>query len=206
MAAPVKNASAHRPDIHWLMNLMCANGFTIAFCTSAIAAALLLGASPAAAQSTQPPVDDEFARLAQKLKVGESIVVTTDTGVEIRGRFLNVSAAAIGLHVNHVDQQLPASQVSRIQVRRNGVLLGALIGAGTGIPFGLALKSWAHNEGGNEAWAVAFPTLVGLGTGIAIDAFLVIPRTVFDRLSPVRARLVPVVTPQKTALRIAISF
>ena len=67
------------------------------------------------------------------------------------------------------------------------------------------MKSSANNEGGNEAGALAFPILAGLGTGIAIDAFLVIPRTVFDRLSP-RATLVPVVTPHMSAVRVAIKF
>jgi hypothetical protein len=167
--------------------------------------AIVLTGPALAAQSTQSPVDSDFARLADKLRVGDSIVVTTDTGMEIRGRFFDVSAAGIALHVDNVQQQLPAAQVSRIQVRRNGVLLGALIGAGVGVPFGLALKSWAHNEGGNEAGALAFPILVGLGTGLAIDAFLVVPRTVFDRLSP-RAIVVPLLTPHTTGVRVAITF
>jgi hypothetical protein len=167
--------------------------------------AIVLTGSAVAAQAPQSPVDSDFARLADKLKVGDPIVVTTDTGMQIKGRFFDVSAAGIALHVDNLQQQLPAEQVSRIQVRRNGVLLGALIGAGVGVPFGLALKSWAHNEGGNEAGALAFPILVGLGTGIAIDAFLVVPRTVFDRLSP-RATLVPIVTPHTAGVRVAIAF
>jgi hypothetical protein len=167
--------------------------------------AIVLTGSAVAAQSTQSPVDNDLARLADKLKVGDSIVVTTDTGLQIKARFLDVSAGGIALHVDNLRQQLPAAEVSRIQVRRNGVLLGALIGAGVGVPFGLALKSYAHNEGGSEAGALAFPILVGLGTGVAIDAFLVVPRTVFDRLSP-RATLAPIVTPRTTAVRVAITF
>ena len=167
--------------------------------------AIVLTGSAVTAQGTQSPVDNDFARLADKLKVGDPIVVTMDTGMQIKGRFRNVSAGGLALHVDHVEQQLPVAQVSRVQVRRNGVLLGALIGAGVGVPFGLALKSWANNEGGNEAWALAFPPLVGLGTGIAIDAVLVVPRTVFDRLSP-RATLVPIVTPHTAGVRVAIAF
>jgi hypothetical protein len=179
--------------------------FTTDFRVVLMLAAIVLTGSAVAAQGTQATVDSDFARLADKLKVGDPIVVTTDTGMQIKGRFFNVSAGALALHVDHMEQQLPAAQVSRVQLRRNGVLLGALIGAGVGVPFGLALKSWAYNEGGNEAWALAFPVLVGLGTGIAIDAFLVVPRTVFDRRSP-RATFVPIVTPHTAGVRVAIAF
>ena len=164
-----------------------------------------LACLPLAAEA-QTTTGTEFGRLADKLKVGDSIVVTTDTGAEVRGRFLSVSPTGIALNVNDVQQQLPASQVSRIQVRRNGVLLGALIGAGAGVPFGLALKAWAHNEGGSEAGALAIPIAMGLGAGITIDAFLVRPRTVFDRVSSPRLSLVPIVSPQLTAVRVALTF
>ena len=164
-----------------------------------------LACLPLAAEA-QTTTGTEFGRLGDKLKVGDSIVVTTDTGGEVRGRFLSVSPTGIVLHVNEVQQQLPPSQVSRIQVRRNGVLLGALIGAGAGVPFGLALKSWAHNEGGSEAAALAVPIAAGLGAGIAIDAFLVRPRTVFDRVSSARVTLIPLVSPQRAAVRVALTF
>jgi hypothetical protein len=185
---------------------MRTNGLTPLVGIVVMTIATLLTASVVAAQSAQPPVDSDFARVAQKLKVGDSIVVTTDTGMQIKGRFLNLSPTQIALHVDNLEQQLAAAQVSRIQLRRNGVTLGALIGAGVGIPFGLALKSYAHNEGGSEAGALAFPILVGTGTGIAIDAFLVTPRTLFDRLTSRRATVIPIVGPHTTAVRVAITF
>ena len=167
-------------------------------------AATALACLPLGAEA-QTTTGNEFGGLGDKLKVGESIVVTTDAGAEVKGRFLSVSPAGIVLHVNDVQRQLPASQVSRIQVRRNGVLLGALIGAGAGLPFGLALKSWAHNEGGSEAGALAIPIAIGLGTGIAIDALMVRPRTVFERASSPRVMLVPMVSPHRTAVRVALT-
>ena len=191
---------------------MCSHGhvhatrLTAVIRVFAIVVSALLAASAVTAQTTQTPLDTELARIADKLRVGDSIVVTTDTGMQIKGRFLNLSGAGIALHVDNVEQQLPAAQVSRIQVRRNGVTLGALIGAGVGVPFGLALRSYAYNEGGSEAWALSFPILVGLGTGIAIDAFLVTPRTIFDRLTPRRATVVPIVTPHTTGVRVAFTF
>ena len=147
---------------------------------------LVMGSAPALAQTpagTQQPgvaVAGDFARLSERLRVGDAVVVTTADGAQVTGRFLKASPTEITLHVKDVQQQVAANQVSRVTVRRNGVLLGALIGAGIGVPFGLALRSYAHNETGNEAWALAFPILVGLGTGVAIDALMVRPRTVFD--------------------------
>jgi hypothetical protein len=159
-----------------------------------MASAFVLVTTPALAQSSPPDVDSDLVQLSNKVKVGESIVITTDTGAEVRGRFLSSSATGIALHVNDMPEQLSASQIYRVQIRRNGVLLGGLIGAGVGIPFGFALKSYAHNEGGNEAGALAFPIMVGLGTGVLIDAFLVRPRTVFERAFSTRSRLAPIVT------------
>ena len=118
--------------------------------------------------------------MSERLRVGDAVVVTTAEGAQVTGRFLKVSPTGITLHVKDVQQQVAANQVSRVTLRRNGVLLGALIGVGIGVPFGLALRSYTHNEAGNETWALAFPILVGLGTGVAIDAFMVRPRTVFD--------------------------
>jgi hypothetical protein len=146
----------------------------------AIAIVLTVGPDRLRAQQPEAAVGGDFARVSEKLRVGDSVVVTTTDGTEVTGRFFKVSQTEIILHVKNVQQQVAANQVSRVTVRRNGVLLGALIGAGVGVPFGLALRSYAHNEAGNEAWALGFPILVGLGTGVAIDAFMVRPRTVFD--------------------------
>jgi hypothetical protein len=187
------------------MNKMRGEGLTTIYRAMMIAVAIFIAASSVAAQPAQAAPDSDLARFADKLKVGDSIVVTTDTGMQIKGRFFTVSPAGLALHIDNVEQRLPAAEVSRIQLRRNGVLLGALIGAGVGVPFGLALKSWAHNEGGSEAAALAVPILIGLGTGIAIDAFLVRPRTVFDRQSP-RATLVPIAAPHTAGVRVAIAF
>ena len=128
--------------------------------------------------STQTTSD--FGRLSDRLRVGDSLVVDAIDGTRVTGRLLRVSSTELALHVDNAEKSIDANQVSRIVLRRNGVLLGALIGAAVGVPFGLALRSYAHNEGGNEALAVTLPILVGLGTGIAFDAFLVRPKTVFE--------------------------
>jgi hypothetical protein len=75
------------------------------------------------------------------------------------------------------------------------------MGAVAGIPFGVVLKAYVHNEGGSEAGALAFPVAVGAGAGLAIDALLVRPRTVFERRVPPRTVVSIRVTRQSGGVR-----
>ena len=167
-------------------------------------AALLLAASSGSAQDLSRPLLSDFSRLREQLKAGDEVVVNTRDGTTIRGRVVEVSTVQIAVVANNVRREIPSDQVTRVQRRRNGILLGALIGAGAGVPFGLALKSYAHNEGSTETGALLFPIGVGLGVGIAIDAFLVVPRTVFERAASTRAQLLLVVGPGRAVAQITI--
>jgi hypothetical protein len=203
-ASPQVTEQELRP-LHGYLRSNAAHTVRLSVC-ALVVSAFLMAARTAWAQDAAPQAGADLARLSQKLKVGESVVVTTDDGREARGRFLDVSATAFTLHVDNVRQRIPANQVNRVQVRRNGVLLGALIGAGTGVPFGLALRSYARNEAGSEAGALAFPIAVGLGIGIAIDALLVKPRTVFNRGYSARSVLFPIVASKRAGVGVAITF
>ena len=119
---------------------------------------------------------------------------------------MDLSNVQITVLADDQRREIPADQVTRVQRRRNGILLGALIGAGAGVPFGIALPSWAHNEGGSEAGALLLPIAAGLGAGIAIDAVLVRPRTVFDRAPSTRAQLSVIALPGRVVAQMAISF
>ena len=171
-----------------------------------IAATLLIATSPAWAQDSGPGSDAEFARLSDKIKAGESVVITTQDGRKVEGRFVDVSLARIAVRRDDEQQELPAPQVARVQVRRNGLLLGPLIGAIAGVPFGAALGSYQSNEGGSAAVAIAMAVGIGAGAGLAIDAALVRPRTVFERKGPSRSALSLVVTPKRTQAEVRIRF
>jgi len=168
--------------------------------------AILFVASPARAQDPSPRVNTEFSSLKGQLKTGDGVVVSIQGGTLVRGRVVDISNVQITVLANAVRREIPADQVTRVQRRRNGILLGALIGAGAGIPFGIALRSYAHNEGGNEAGALLFPIAVGLGSGIAVDALLVRPRTVFKRTPSTRARLSVIVAPGRAVAQMALSY
>jgi hypothetical protein len=77
-----------------------------------------------------------------------------------------------------------------VQRKRNGVLLGALIGAGVGILPAVAISSYTNNEGGSSAWA-AMPIGVGAAMGVGIDALLSKNRTVYQRNANQRVTLTP---------------
>lgn len=172
-------------------------------CTTALATLLLAASSGSAQDLSRPPLSD-FSRLQEQLKTGDEVVVNTYDGTTIRGRVAEVSTVHIALVANGVRREIPRDQVTRVQRRRNGILLGALIGAGAGIPFGLALKSYAHNEGATETRALLFPIGVGLGVGIAIDASLIVPRTVFERAASTPAQLRLIVGPGRAVAQVTI--
>jgi hypothetical protein len=169
--------------------------------TSWLLMALLM---PAGARAQAPRADPDFSGLQRHLKAGDEVVVTIQGGTTIRGRVGALSAGQITIVSDHEPQEIPATQVSKIQRRRNGILLGALIGAGTGLAFGFALKTYAYNEGGNEAAALLLPIGIGLGAGIAIDALLVTPRTVYERPPSRRAHLSIVAWPGRVSAQASI--
>jgi hypothetical protein len=173
----------------------------------AIAGALLIViASPALAQDSGSPNDAEFTRLSDKLKAGESVVITTQDGKRIEGRFVDVSVARIAVSHDDERQEVSAQHVTRVQVRRNGMLLGPVIGALAGLGFGLALGSASSNEGGSAGVGVALGVGVGAGAGLAIDALLVRPRTVFARTPEGRSTLSLVVTPTRAQAQARVRF
>jgi hypothetical protein len=174
---------------------------------AAIAGALLsVITSPALAQDAGSPNDAEFVRLSDKLKAGESIVITTQDGKRIEGRFVDVSLARIAVSRDDERQEVVAQHVTRVQVRRNGMLFGPVIGALAGLGFGLALGSALSNEGGSAGVGLALGVGVGAGAGLAIDALLVRPRTVFERTSEGRSRLSFVVTPTRAQAQARVRF
>jgi len=172
---------------------------------AAVLAVFLPVVSPAWAQDPRQASAD-FSRLQGQLKVGDEVVVSIRDGTTIKGRFADTSDTQIAVLANDVRREVPADQVTRVQRRRNGILFGALIGTGVGIYSGMAFRSWAHNERGDETRAFLFPLAAGMGTGVAIDALLVRTRTVFERTPLTRARLSVNVWPGRMAAQMTVGF
>jgi hypothetical protein len=172
---------------------------------AAVAAISLVLVCPLLARASEGQATD-FAQLHEDLRVGDPVAVTMRDGTTIRGKTVEISDAGLVVLVGGSRTEVPAGQVVRIERRRNGILLGALIGAGAGVAFGLAARSYAFNEGGNEAAAFLLPTAIGLGAGIGIDALLVRPRTVFERPREAAARFGVIIGRGRTGLQMSVAF
>lgn len=173
---------------------------------AAVAGAFLFVACPVQGQTPETQARADFSRLHEHLRAGDPVDVATQDGTTVRGKTLEISATSLVVLVDGSRKEIPANQVVKIERRRNGVLLGAVIGAGVGVAFGLALKSYAYNEGGNEAAALMLPIAVGLGAGIGIDALLVRSRTVFERPRQSARRLTVIVGSGHAGLRMSLTF
>jgi len=147
---------------------------------------------------------DAFARLQTSLKQNDQITVTTDDGKKTKGRLLEVSPEHIVLSLKSGPLNIAAPRILKVQRKHNGVLLGAIIGAGAGIPLAIGFASYANNEGASSAWA-AVPILVGAGIGTAIDAALPSNRTVYQR-NTTGITLSPVVDRNRSGARVAWRF
>jgi hypothetical protein len=171
---------------------------------AAIAAAVLLASIPARAQDSRPTIPAGFARLQDAVKTGDTVVVTVQDGTKLEGRLTDVTASSMGVQVKGTRHAISGDRVTRVQRKRNGVWLGAVIGAAAGVPFAVFLRqTW---DGGTNEGAAIFPIFVGLGAGIAVDALLVRPRTVYERQPGTQTRVSFLIGPTSKAVMLRFSF
>ena len=158
------------------------------------------------AQVEASQVDPAFVQLQNALKVDDTLTITSDNGNKVQGRLIEITDDHILLRVKNGQQSIAAPQIVKVGKRKNGVLLGAIIGAGASIPFALALSTYAHNEGGSQSAAALIPVMMGLGIGTGIDALLPSTRTIYDRNSQRRVTVSPVLDRGRMGGRITLKF
>ena len=176
--------------------------------TAILAASLLLAffeSRQALAQDGASQVDPAFVQLQNALKVDDTLTITSDNGSKVKGRLIEITDDHVLLRVKNGQQSIAAPQIVKVGKRKNGVLLGAIIGAGASIPFALALSSYAYNEGGSQS-AALIPVMMGLGIGTGIDALLPSTRTLYDRNSQRRVTVSPVIDRDRVGGRITLKF
>ena len=160
----------------------------------------------AIAQDEASQVDPAFVQLQNNLKVDDTLTITSDNGNKVQGRLIEITDDHILLRVKNGQQRLAAPKIVKVGKRKNGVLLGAIIGAGASIPFALALSTYAYNEGGSQSAAVLIPVMMGLGIGTGIDALIPSTRTIYDRNSQRRVTVSPVIDRDRMGGRITFKF
>jgi hypothetical protein len=177
--------------------------------TAMLAASLFLAffeSRQAFAQDEASQVDPAFVQLQNALKVDDKLTITSDNGNKVKGRLIEITDDQILLRVKNGQQSIAAPRIVKVGKRKNGVLLGAIIGAGASIPFALAVSTYAYNEGGSQASAFLIPVMMGLGIGTGIDALLPSTRTMYDRNSQRRVTVSPVIDRDRMGGRVTIKF
>jgi len=132
----------------------------------------------------------DFAQLQTTVKQNDSIVVTTADGTKVKGKMLELSLDRIVVQMKNGARTVDARQITKVQKRKNGVLLGAIIGAGAMVPVSIAFAEYASNEGSGAAGA-AVPIMLGLAIGTGIDAAIGSNKTLYDRNSKKRVTVSP---------------
>ena len=176
--------------------------------TVILAVSLLLAvfvSKQALAQDEASPVDPAFVQLQNTLKVDDTLTITSENGNKVKGRLIEITADHIVLRVKNGQQRIVAPEIMKVGKRKNGVLLGAVIGAAAAVPFALGVSAYESNEGGGGAGAF-YAVGLGLGIGIGIDALIPSTRTIYDRSSQRRVTLSPVIDRDRLGGRVTLKF
>lgn len=191
----------------WLQTVM-----TVAF--------VMLGASSALAQVRVATLDE----LRRALSPGDFISVVQTTGGSVRGRLrrfgdidldLQAEAQQAPPEQRRLDLKIPLSAIQSLERPRDSSRNGALIGAGVGGGFSLAMFVHAAAVDFNEIdeWGAGYLAVGAICTGIgalagwAIDRAHSKPHIRFDAPSPgtVTIRAVPLLS-RSPGLAIVVSF
>ena len=132
------------------------------------------------------PAQDTFADLNRKLDPGDTLIVNDTNGHRTRGSLVELTPSSLVLFTDGTRRTFGVSEVERVQRRKNGVLLGLLIGAGCGAALGAIVYGLDED---NSAAAAVWSVAIGAGIGLGVDAVVVVPRTVYRR--PASAGLAP---------------
>ena len=119
--------------------------------TTVTTAICLCLAGAAAAQEPVPSFDELRSRIA----VGETVYVVEASSDHVKGRVATLSDVSLTLTVDGIPRQFAPAEVNRIERRRrdsvkNGVLIGAGVGALVGIGAGRSADSPACPRPGIE--------------------------------------------------------
>ena len=159
------------------------------------AAALALGIVIALGAPAWAQDKTDFSTLQSTLKQADKVTLTTVGGDKVKGRMFGISADGIVLQLKGGLRTVDADQIQKVQKRKNGVLLGTLIGVGAAIPFAVVLSTYAHNEGASSSVGL-FPIAIGLVAGTGIDAAIGSNKTVYERSPGRRITVAPLIDPK----------
>ena len=140
---------------------------------------LVMGATLAAAQDT----DDARRAVLQGANLGDRITVKLEDGGEMRGRLVDTTD---GLTLRHGSDQrtFEFSDIDSVSRRKNGMILGPIIGTAAGFALGLPVRRRFNNEGENGDRALTVLVASGVAIGTLLDAVIGSERTIYRRPTP----------------------
>lgn len=144
-----------------------------------------------AAPVTGQIVAASFDELRFKVKAGDTVYVTDDSGKsEQKARILDLSTLSLALSIGGVRRDLVESNVKRIRQRlpdtkKNGALIGFLVGAAASTSAAKALESPPGScSGGCVAVNVLYGGGLGALVGLGIDALIQSRKDIYVRGHP----------------------
>jgi hypothetical protein len=145
--------------------------------------------------------------LRLKVKAGDTIYVTDDSGRERAGRLIDLSPAALTVSFDGVARELSQSSIHRIRQRQpdplwTGGAIGAAIGAGIGVASASFSEECSHRStAGGCVGPVLAITGLWAAVGIGVDA-LIQGRKVIYEGSALSAQ----VTPGRLGVRLSVQL
>jgi hypothetical protein len=157
-------------------------------CLRRAAAALALVALTALTTAAQPAADPDLTALA------------------VRGVFAGLSPDWLLVDTGGGRRAIPAADIDRVTRTRFGIVLGTLIGLGTGVALAIPVNMMIANEGGDALGDTAKLLALSTGIGFGVDAAVNLPRTVYRRGEQPRVRVAPTVTRGGAGAAMTIGF
>jgi len=178
----------------------------------ALVALVVLMAAPVTAQT----VAASFEELRFKVKPGDTVYVTDDSGKsEQVARVLDLTSSSLAVSIDGVRRDLLESSVTRIRQRlpdsrKNGALIGFLVGAAITTGGAKAMASPPGScTGGCVAVNVLFGGGVGALVGLGVDALIQGRKDIYVRGSAAPPGIVvlnPFVLSQAKGLSLSLRF
>jgi hypothetical protein len=162
--------------------------------------------SAASAQS-RPDVQ---SRVESTLIPGTTVWITDSSGREEKTRIVDVSGNIVTTSAGDHLRRIQTAEIKRVRVRHSdGVINGALIGAGAAMASGLFLcrltESWENCR--DDVGPMLRIGALGAGAGIAIDALIRGRKTIYEAADgAIRVHAAPIVARHAGGVQVSLSF
>ena len=141
---------------------------------------LAIGSASAASAQTVP---SSFKDMQFLVGPGNRVTVVDSAGAEITGRIAELAASRLSIQTPSGPRSFSQDDVVVVRQRRsdslkNGLAIGAAIGAGLGLVAEVSC-GWNDEYCGRPGWVTLGMTVWGVGIGTFADAMLKTPTDVF---------------------------